>query len=163
MCHWQSWKWDPEFLGKPFEDPELKFISMLLKFIDGTGLEESGQSIENIDWTHLVLASGKRVLLKDPSLTCKISRWASLSALRSFCRSTSSVVPTMKMTATGNSSDTEAQVFRIESRRASPTKVPHVSKLVLFFKKYFGYHKTIAMRHYSTAALWHFSNQECFK
>ena len=33
---------------------------MLLRLDNGAGLEESGQWLENVDQTHLVMASGKR-------------------------------------------------------------------------------------------------------
>ena len=41
-----------------------KRLSMLLRLINGACLDESGQWLEKVDRTHLVLASGKPVLQK---------------------------------------------------------------------------------------------------
>ena len=43
---------------------------MLLRFIDGTA-SKSGQRLDNVNWPHLVQASGKLVLQKE---RCNLSR-----------------------------------------------------------------------------------------
>ena len=41
-----------------------KKLSLLVTLIQGRWLEESEQWLENVDWTHLVLASGNPVVQK---------------------------------------------------------------------------------------------------
>ena len=41
---------------------------MLLRLVNGAGLEESGQWLENVDRTHLVMASGKPELQKGQNI-----------------------------------------------------------------------------------------------
>ena len=66
-----------------FQHSREKKIILVAEVYQWRWLEESGQWLENVDQTHLVLASGKPALQKNPSSKNKRNKWMTNTGPRS--------------------------------------------------------------------------------